>query len=84
MDAAPLSPVTFVSPVSEFDLNLDGKVSVRYLHHAIQQRRAQLNRMQASNLSSTAEDLISDRLRRNYASETWCAQQRTWTRVRWR
>ncbi|TYZ65656.1 hypothetical protein PybrP1_011620 [[Pythium] brassicae (nom. inval.)] len=84
LDAAPLSTLSVVSPVahddmppaSEFDLDLDGKVSVEeYLHHAIQTHDSVLHRVKSADLSDTAKDFISDRLRRNYASEAWCVAQ---------
>lgn len=63
----------YIPPVSDFDLDGDGKVGgEEYLVHLIKLHDAALDRVQNSDLSSAAKIYISDRLRKNYAAEAWC------------
>lgn len=63
----------YIPPITEFDMDEDGKVSVEeYLVHLIQLHDAALNRVEDSDLSSVAKSFILDRLRKNYATEAWC------------
>lgn len=66
-------PPMYIPPITEFDMDEDGKISVEeYLVHLIRLHDAALDRVEASDLSSVAKIFISDQLRKNNAAEAWC------------